>query len=74
MKIENLYEGGTEFMDSIVDMGKYIYVLDKKLGYGLAYILNVRPINVKFNNTRALSFKNNDDFKKALDYMLSYKR
>ena len=26
MKIENLYEGGTEFMDSIVDMGKYIYM------------------------------------------------
>lgn len=58
--------------NNIVDMGKYVYVLDKKLGYGIAYLLNVKAINLKYEGKRVLSFHNNREFYKALNYIMSY--
>ena len=59
-------------METIVIEGDTVYVLDKKLGYGLTFLLNIRPLSIKHNGNRAIVFKYNKEFRDALDYMLKY--
>ena len=53
--------------------GEYVYIYDRNLGKGIVFLTKVRPYYIKLEDgNKVMSFKNNDEFKKALDYLLSY--
>lgn len=58
---------------TVVIEGNKAYVLDKKLGYGLTYLLNIRPLSIRHNGERAIVFINNEEFREALQYMINFK-
>ena len=57
---------------TVVVEGNKVYVLDKKLGYGLTYLLNIKPLSLRHNGERAIVFINNKEFRDALEYMMKY--
>lgn len=55
------------------DKGKYVYVYDRNLGKAIVFLLKVKPYYVKLDDgQKVMSFNNNDEFKRALEYMLKY--
>lgn len=54
--------------------GQYVYVYDRNLARGIVFLLKVKPYFVKLEDgNKVMSFIDNEEFRKALDYMLSYK-
>lgn len=55
-------------------MDKYVYVFDRNLAKAIAFLLKVKPYYVKLDDgQKVMSFNNNKEFHRALDYLLSYK-
>ena len=54
------------------DKGKYIYVYDRNLGKAIAFLLKTNPYYVKIDGQKVMSFNNNEEFHRALEYMLKY--
>ena len=55
------------------DKGKYVYVYDRNLGKAIAFLLKVKPYYIKLEDgNKVMSFNNNEEFHRALEYMLSY--
>lgn len=54
------------------DKGKYVYVYDRNLAKAIMFLTKVKPYYVKIDGIKVMSFNNNDEFKRALDYLLKY--
>ena len=54
------------------EKGKYVYVYDKNLGRAIIFLTKVKPYYIKIDGDKVMSFNNNDEFKRALDYLLKY--
>ena len=53
--------------------GKYVYVYDRNLGKAIVFLTKVRPYYIKLEDgNKVMSFRDNEEFRRALDYLLSY--
>ena len=53
--------------------GEYVYIYDRNLGKGIVFLTKVRPYYIKLEDgNKVMSFRDNEEFRRALDYMLSY--
>lgn len=54
--------------------GQYVYVYDRNLGRAIVFLMKVKPYFIKLEDgNKVMSFIDNEEFRRALDYMLSYK-
>lgn len=58
----------------IEENGQYVYVYDRNLGRAIVFLTRVKPYFIKLEDgNKVMSFIDNEEFRRALDYMLSYK-
>ena len=53
--------------------GEYVYIYDRNLGKAIVFLTKVKPYYIKLDNgNKVMSFRDNEEFRRALDYLLKY--
>ena len=57
----------------IEEKNGYVYIHDRNLGKAIVFLTKVKPYYLKLDDgNKVMSFKDSEEFRKALDYLLKY--